>query len=329
VDDCLLFSPSDSVLDHLILDLQKDFKLTHEGDVGAYLGIDIQRHSDGSLELIQPGLIAKIISSAGLEDNSVQHDTPATTILHADLSGPAREHTWNYRALVGMLNYLASSSRLDIAFAVHQCARFCSHPKRSHELAIRRIVHYLKGTANKGYILRPDPTQQHLNCYVDADFAGLWSPATSCDPISVKSRTGYVITFANCPILWSSKLQSEIALSTTEAEYIALSQATRDMIPMRSLLTEFSKITKLIVGTTTTFSTVFGDNKGCVELANAPRLRPRTCHIGIKYHHFRSYVARGDIKVQWIDTKHQLADIFTKPLPGPAFKYLRKLLLGW
>jgi hypothetical protein len=98
---------------------------------------------------------------------------------------------------------------------------------------------------------------------------------------------------------------------------------------MHALLQEFASITKLTVGSTTTYSTIFEDNKGCVELANAPRRRPRTRHIGIKYHHFRSHVSRGDIKVQWIDTKHQLADIFTKPLPASSFKFLRHLLLGW
>jgi hypothetical protein len=82
-----------------------------------------------------------------------------------------------------------------------------------------------------------------LDCYVDADFAGLWHPSIADDPISIKSHTGYIITFANCPILWSSKLQTEVALSTTEAEYIALSQATRDLIPMKALLSEFSSAT--------------------------------------------------------------------------------------
>jgi hypothetical protein len=329
VDDCLLFSPSDAILDALIDSLQSEFKLTYEGDVGAYLGIDIKRHPDGALELIQPGLINKIITAAGLEDNSTTHDTPVTSLLHEDSSGPEREHTWNYRAIVGMLNNLASSTRPDIAFAVHQCARFCVNPKRSHELAIRRIVRYLKSTPNNGYFLRPTITKPTLDCYVDADFAGLWTPSTAHDPTSIKSRTGYIITFASCPLLWSSKLQSEVALSTTEAEYIALSQATRDLIPMRALLLEFASITKLIVASTTTFSTIFEDNKGCVELANAPRLHPRTRHIGIKYHHFRSHVARGEIKVQWIDTKHQLAGIFTKPLPASTFKFLHLHLLGW
>ncbi len=174
------------------------------------------------------------------------------------------------------------------------------------------------------------PTQNFkLDMFVDADFAGLWSPSTSSDPISVKSRTGFVITFASCPVLWCSKLQMEIALSTTEAEYIAMSQAARDLIPMRDLLHEFSKVTKLIVGDTVAHSTIYEDNRGCVELANAPKLRPRTKHIGIKYHHFRSHVASGAIKIQWIDSKHQLADIFTKPLALSSFEFLRSLLLGW
>lgn len=329
VDDCLLFAKEDSILDSLISSLQSEFNLTTEGDVGAFLGVDIKRTSDGHIELVQPGLINKIITLCSLEDESNQHKTPSTDILHADPTGPEQEHAWSYRTLIGMLTYLSTSTRPDIAFAVHQCAHFSVAPKRIHEIAVCRIVRYLKGTKGKGYILQPSDMHCNLDCYVDADFAGLWSPPTSHDPISVKSRTGYVITFASCPILWSSKMQSEIALSTTEAEYIAMSQATRDLIPMRALLLEVSQATKLIVGNTITHSTIFEDNRGCVDLANAPKLCPRTKHIGLKYHHFRSHVASGALKIQWIDTKHQLADIFTKPLPASTFEYLRHFLLGW
>jgi hypothetical protein len=91
--------------------------------------------------------------------------------------------------MIGMLTYLSTSTRPDIAFAVHQCARFCTSPKRSHELAVRHIVRYLKGTKDRGYILRPS-SHHNVDCYVDADFAGLWSTTTSHDPISVKSLTG-------------------------------------------------------------------------------------------------------------------------------------------
>jgi hypothetical protein len=97
-------------------------------------------------------------------------------------------------------------------------------PNHSHELVVKQIVRYLKGTGDKGIILQPLPTTS-LDCYVDADFAGGLTQATSHLPSSVYSRTGFVIMFARCPILWSSKLQSEIALSTTESEYIALSQS--------------------------------------------------------------------------------------------------------
>jgi hypothetical protein len=148
--------------------------------------------------------------------------------------------------------------------------------------------------------LQPSTSKHDLNYYVDADFAGLWNDEISSEPLSVKSRTGYIITFANCPVLWISKLQTEIALSTTEVEYIALSQAMRDLIPLRTLLSELSALTKLMFGSTTTHSTDFKDNMGCIELANAPKMRPRTKRIAIKYHHFRSHVANGSIpRTNW------------------------------
>jgi hypothetical protein len=328
VDDCLIFSKNNEILDAVINSLQSVFVLTSQGTVGAYLGIDIKKTTQGFIELTQTGLIQKIISACGLQDQSAEHSVPATTILTADLDGPPREHSWNYRSLIGMLNYLASSTRPDITFAVHQCAKFTTAPRRVHELAIRRIVRYLKATASKGFILRPS-SPPNLDCYVDADFAGTWTSSTSENPSSVKSRTGYVITFASCPVLWCSKMQTEVALSTTEAEYIALSQSACDLVPMRALLQELSTATKLIVGSTVAHSTIFEDNKGCVELATAPRMRPRTRHISLKYHHFRSHVEMGHLKIQWIDTKHQLADIFTKPLAAASFVPLRQTLLGW
>ncbi len=303
--------------------------MTVEGDVGAYLGIDIRGHSDGRLEMVQPGLIRKIIADCGLQDSSHTHNTPSETkILQRDPHGAPREHTWNYRSIIGMLTYLSVTTRPDIAYSVHQCARFSTCPKRSHELAARRIVCYLKGTADKGYFLQPS-SNKTLDCYVDADFAGNWTPITSADPSSAKSRTGYVIMFANCPLLWASKLQTEVALSTTEAEYIALSQAMHDLIPLRALLQDITSVTKIPIGNSTTYSTVFEDNKSCVELIKAPKMNPRMRHIAIKYHHFRDHVHRGFIQFQWIDTARQIADIITKPLAESKFTFLRERFLGW
>jgi hypothetical protein len=125
------------------------------------------------------------------------------------------------------------------------------------------------------------------------------------------------------------KMQSEIALSTTEAEYIALSTALCDHIPMRTIIQELSTICKISLPAATTHSTVFEDNKGCVDLIAAPTMRPRSRHIAIKYHHFREHVCNGQICIQWISTAEQLADIFTKPLALQKFIPLRLKLLGW
>jgi hypothetical protein len=329
VDDCLLFSPHESILDEVITSLNKQFKITSSNSIDTYLGLAVTHNPDGTITLHQPGLIDKVITLCGLEAESNEHLTPADKILFPALEGDApRQHNWSYRQVIGILNYIAATSRPDITFAVHQCARFSHNPNRNHEIAVRRIVRYLKGTRDKGYILRPTETPT-IDCYADADFAGSWTLETSDNPDSVKSRTGYLITFAGCPILWSSKLQSEIALSTTEAEYIALSQAMRDLIPMRTIMHEMSTVFGYTVQQAITHSTVFEDNKGCVDLIAAPTMRPRSRHISIKYHHFREHVRKGLIRIRWISTDMQLADIFTKPLASPKFTLLRQRILGW
>ena len=122
--------------------------------------------------------------------------------------------------------------------------------------------------------------------------------------------------------MWVSKLQTVCAQSTTESEYIALSQSLRDVIPMIELLKELTRHMSIEEVSPVINCTVFEDNNGALELANLPRMRPRTRHIATKYHFFRSYVQSGEIRIKSVTTTEQIADIFTKPLPEPAFKYL-------
>jgi hypothetical protein len=276
VDDCLIFSPHTAVLDTVIKHLGTTFKITSDLDVSTYLGIDISKTDQGHLMLRQPGLIGKVITTCGLENESNEHKTPADKILYSTSPNDTpRELQWSYRQVIGMLNYIAATTRPDISFAVHQCARFSANPNRSHELAVKRIVRYLKGTRHQGYILQPNGTNT-IDCYCDADFAGAWTLQESHQAHSVRSRSGYIILYSGCPILWSSKLQSEIALSTTEAEYISLSQSMRDIIPMKQILQELSSTYNISISQATTHSTVFEDNKGCIDLIAAPTMRPRT-----------------------------------------------------
>ena len=126
-------------------------------------------------------------------------------------------------------------------------------------------------------------------------------------------------------------MQTEIALSTTESEYISLSSALRETIPMMRLIREFKdKFNgENIVSTPTIRCTLFEDNSGALELASTPKMRPRTRHINIKYHHFREYVRRKIIMIQSVRTNEQLADIFTKPLPPDLFAKFRDQILAW
>ena len=128
-----------------------------------------------------------------------------------------------------MILYFSSNSRPDIEFVVHQCARFTHFPKKSHGEAVKRICQYLAGTANQGVEFNPTKAME-LDCYVDADFAGLWNHEDDQDSVCVKSRTGYVITLGGCLVLWVSKLQTEIALLTLECEYIAFLQVMQDLL---------------------------------------------------------------------------------------------------
>jgi hypothetical protein len=211
--------------------------------------------------------------------------------------------------------------------ASHQCARFVSDPKLSHERAMIRLVRYLKSTKDRGIIFKPQP-DLGLECFVDADFAGGWTQADADNPEQVMSRTGWIIRYAGCPIGWSSKLQSEIALSTAEAEYIALSQALREVIPLITLLDELGSVFTLFTSEPNFQCKVWEDNQSCIAMAESTKFSPRTKHIALKYHHFKQFQESGRIKVSYVNTEEQLADILTKPLNDPAFFKLRKMLMG-
>lgn len=235
------------------------------------------------------------------------------------------------------MTYLANNTRPDISMAVHQCARFRSAPRALHELAVKCIAQYLLATKHQGLSLKP--TQSFaLEMFVDADFAGRWHREYSHLRVNVLSRTGFIVTFCGCPVSWSSKLQSDIVLSTTESEYIALSSGVRELLPLRRILQDIYAHT-FIQNTAATAdristhnfqsrvtapSRIYEDNNACIVLAttDSPQFKPWTKHISLKYHHFKDYIRNGNISIVKVDTTQNWADIFTKPLVQVKFKYL-------
>ena len=122
--------------------------------------------------------------------------------------------------------------------SVHQCARFSERPKRSHAEAVKRIGRYLLATKGKGLLIRPKELK-YFECWVDTDFSGNWRPLDAHnDPMTAKSRSGWMVCFAGAPITWASKIQTVTALSTTKAEYIVLSTSLREVIPLMGMLKE-------------------------------------------------------------------------------------------
>ena len=159
-----------------------------------------------------------------------------------------------------MLGYLQGTTRSDIEMATHQCARFNNDPHLSHERAVKRIGIYLLNTRDKGMIYIPDITRG-LQCYVDADFSGGWKDGNHDSQESVFLRTGFVIMYAGFPITWGRNLQTEIALSTTESEYIDLSSAMREVIPFLGLMKETAGLFGLLTRDPVFRCTVWEDNE--------------------------------------------------------------------
>ena len=201
VDDTIIAGPDASKIDQLISDLgvknneqRHTFELRDEGEVGDFLGIRIEKGANNTFTLSQSGLIQKVIKEANMENSNTAVTPCSTTPLNIDTEGDPFSEEWDYATVIGMLMFLSTNSRPDIAYSVHQCARFTHCLRASHAKAVKRIIRYLKGTPTGGMNLKPSGTF-HVDCHVDADFAGLWKVENDQDPVSVKSRSGHLITF--------------------------------------------------------------------------------------------------------------------------------------
>jgi hypothetical protein len=337
VDDGIAWSPNKESVDKFIEDFRNvqlagaKYDIEDMGDITDYLGINFSQLPGSKIHLSQPHLIDDIIKEVGVLQIKPR-STPAlsTSILHRDLDGEEFTYQFDYRSIIGKLNFLEKGTRPDIAYAVHQLARFSSCPKKCHGDAVIHLAKYLKGTRAKGIIINPDYSMS-FKVYADADFAGNWHAETAAlDASTAKSRGGYAVTLHGCPIIWHSKLINQICLSTTEAEYCCLSQSLRDTIPVMNLLKELNEHSfKSEKSTPKIQCQLFEDNIGAREIARTPKMRPRTKHINNVYHHFREHVRLKLVTITHVATDEQIADMLTKPLSQNLFQKFRKRLMGW
>lgn len=215
-----------------------------------------------------------------------------------------------YREAVGSILYLAQCTRPDISFAIGNVSQFNQNPGKAHWNAVKRIFRYLKGTINYKLTYSQDITSE-LCAYCDADWGS--------NVIDRKSFSGYVFMFHGGPISWSTKKQRTVALSTAEAEYMALSSTCQETLWLTQLRDEITGNKKRVI-------VIHCDNKSAIDLSNNAIYSARTKHIDIRHHFVRELVRDETIKLEHIETGRMIADNFTKAVTIEKHEYCTKEL---
>ncbi|KAJ1692656.1 hypothetical protein LUZ63_009354 [Rhynchospora breviuscula] len=304
VDDIIFGSTNATIAQEFSSLMSSEFEMSMMGELNFFLGLQIKQLQDG-IFISQTKYGKELIKKFGVED-SKSLDTPMgkSANIDADEKGKPMDITL-YRGIIGSLLYL-TASRPDIMYAVCLCARYQANPKESHHKAVKRILRYVKGTQNLG-LWYGKQTQLDLVGYTDADFAG--------DRMDRKSTSGTCQFLGGSLVSWSSRKQTSVALSTAEAEYVAAGSCCTQLLWMMQTLRdyelEFQKVPILC------------DNTSAILISKNPVLHSRTKHIEIRHHFIRDHVEKGDVELVYIDTKEQIADIFTKPLPTQQHLELR------
>ncbi|GJX80638.1 retrovirus-related pol polyprotein from transposon TNT 1-94 [Tanacetum coccineum] len=303
VDDIIFAASTPELCDLFSKIMCSKFKMSMMGKISFFLGLQISQSPRG-IFINQSKYALESLKKYGF-DSCDPVDTPMVekSKLDEDKEGKAVDPS-HYRGMIGTLLYLIAS-RPDLQFAICMCARYQARPTEKHLNAVKRIFRYLKGTVNQGLWYLKDSLIA-LTAFADADHAG-------CQDTR-RSTSGSMQFLGDRLISWSSKRQKSTAISSTEAEYIALSSCCAQILWMRSQLTDygfgFNKIP------------MYCDNKSAIALCCNNVQHSRSKHIDIRFHFIKEHVENEVIKLYFVNTEYQLADIFTKALGRERIKFL-------
>ncbi|GJT07958.1 retrovirus-related pol polyprotein from transposon TNT 1-94 [Tanacetum coccineum] len=303
VDDIIFASTDHNACNTFSKEMSSKFQMSMMGQMSFFLGLQVSQSPRG-IFINQAKYALETLKKYGM-DLSDPVDTPMVDRLKLDedLMGIPVDQT-RFRGMVGSLMYL-TASRPDLVFAVCMCARYQAKPTKKHFEAIKRVFRYLKGTINMG-LWYPKDNAMSLTAYADADHAG-------CQD-SRRSTSGSAQFLGDRLVSWSSKKQRSTAISTTEAEYIAMSGCYAQILWMRSQLKDyrfnFNKIP------------LYYDNKSAIALCCNNVQHSRSKHIDIRHHFIREQVENRVVELYFVETNYQLADILTKALPRERFEFL-------
>ena len=313
VDDIIPVSNDPEMLALEKQSLSKEFQMVDQGELQFILGMSVKRdRKKKTLFISQEKYLENTLNRFGMKDCkpvSTPLETGKTFHKRTTDEEPFDKET--YQQAVGCLTYVSTATRPDIAAAVGLLSQYMADPSNDHWLGIKRLLRYIKGTLMYGLKFVAHENDDDLLGYADANWAG--------DVDTRRSTSGYIFKIADGVVSWRSKKQSTVAKSTTEAEYVALSQATQEAIWLRRLLSD--------LGCKADGPTLIKeDNQGAIEIARNPKFHNRTKHIDMTFHFIREKIASKDIKVEYCSTDDMIADIMTKALPKDRFEKLRSLL---
>lgn len=308
VDDLLIVTGDVNLMDELKNYLMNCFRMTDLKEIRFFLGIKIER-TENKITLDQTGYINTVLKRFNMSDCN-----PIQIPIAKDIDYYKLDSSEYYDApcknLLGSLSYIMLCTRPDICVAVNIGSRYAAKNNEEVWLLLKRILRYLKGTKDFKLVYERNCSERVLEGYVDSDWGGSFGTDR-------KSTTGYIFKlFSNCTISWTARKQDTVADSSTEAEYMALTEAVKESAWIRQFLSTIDFIINEPVP-------LFEDNIGCIYLAQNAICRQRTKHIDMKYHLIRDYVKAGEVQITAISTTDQTADMFTKPLPKPRFVLLR------
>ncbi|SDA02660.1 BZ3500_MvSof-1268-A1-R1_Chr7-2g09543 [Microbotryum saponariae] len=307
VDDLLMISPDLAEIERVISGLEQRYGVKRLGPAEYILGIQIRRFDDGSIALSQERYIMDVLARFHFDTTTRGTTVPMTPGLSLTAipgQGTERIRSW-YLQAIGSLLYISLGTRPDIAFAVSYLARFANNPGRRHWIAVKHILRYLRATyRNELVYARGQARITGVVGYSDANWG-------ACIDTSV-STMGYVFYIAGSAVSWSSKRQSRVADSTTDAEYLALSHAGKEGIYLSQLLEELHV-------QPVAPAHIFTDNEAAAAVAHDPVRVSGTRHIRLREHFVRDMVNRGDISLSHVGTSDMVADIFTKALGPKVF----------
>lgn len=311
VDDGILIGPDKTEMKKMLQELTKDFKIKITENPTTFIGMEIKESNQG-IKLTQTNYSKQVLERYGMTDCKPTNTPIALPSSKEDHLEEEIKKDYPYREAIGNLLYLSNKTRPDLTLAVGLESRRVENPTNQDIMDVKRTLRYLKGSEEAGISFLSSDKEESLNGYCDADYAN--------DKSTRRSTTGYIIFFGKSPISWCTRRQPIVALSSTEAEFIAAADCVKELLYIKNLLKELLGIDVVV--------NLNMDNQSAMKLCKNGVFNKRSKHIDVRYHFLSENVKQGKVNIVYVPTNENVADMFTKPLAHVKFSSFKKCVVG-